>query len=71
MGARGDSPSVIPQGFTGEEIARIEGRRGDNTRPKKFVDEDLKGIDGTSKKKTDHFKRINQIIIYLKLISRT
>ena len=60
MGAKGDSPSVIPQGFTDEEIAQIGARRGGNMRPKKFVDEALKGIDGTSKKKTDHFTESDQ-----------
>ena len=70
MGAKGGSPSAIPQstyytdpsspgymgskGFTGEEIARIEGRRGGNS-PKRGNKE------GISPKGTDHFKIINQI----------
>jgi len=63
MGAKGNRPDQIPQATINiPKYGNDGGRsRGDNIRPKKFVDEDLKGIDGTSKKKTDHFKIINQI----------
>ena len=68
MGANGNKPSPVLQGTRYTTPGSPDymdpyrgGSRGDNIRPKKFVDEDLKGIDGTSKKKTDHFKIINQI----------